>query len=169
VSGVVMWFTGLPSSGKSTLAREVAKALKKKGTPHLLLDGDAVRAALVPKPGYDEASRDDFYATLANLAALCARSGLVVLVPATAHLASYRRHAREVAPAFIEVFVDVPREVAVGRDAKGLYRAVEAGELGNVPGADVAYERPLAPEAVVGEAMDDDDVDSLVGMIQEKA
>ena len=90
--GVVVWLTGLPSSGKSTLARRVAATLRAAGRAVALLDGDEVRACLVPSPGYDDAGRGAFYATLARLAALLAHQGLVVLVPATAHRAEYRRH-----------------------------------------------------------------------------
>ena len=105
MSGVVVWFTGLPSSGKTTLAGRVARALAAAGRAHCVLDGDAVRAALVPPPGYDAASRAAFYATLARLAALLARQGLVVLVPATAHRRAFRDDARALAPRFVEVFV----------------------------------------------------------------
>src|SRR5262249_2375634 len=96
--GVVVWLTGLPRSGTPTLAEAVRAALAARGRATLVLDGDAVRAALVPSPGYDAAARDAFYATLARLAALAARQGLVVLVPATAHRRAYRDEARAVAP-----------------------------------------------------------------------
>src|SRR5262245_34057334 len=102
-TGVVVWFTGLPASGKSTLARAVRKALRARAQDAVLLDGDQVRASLVPAPGYDEVGRGDFYESLARLAALLARQGLVVLVPATAHRAIFRQRARLLAPRFVEV------------------------------------------------------------------
>jgi adenylylsulfate kinase len=142
MSGVVAWFTGLPSSGKSTLAAEVAGELRMRGVLAITLDGDEVRAALVPPPGYDEASRDALYATLANLASLLARQGHVVLVPATAHRRAYRDAARKRAPQFLEIFVDTSLEECMRRDAKGLYAAGTA----EVPGVGVLYEPPLAPE-----------------------
>ncbi|MEB2312712.1 MAG: adenylyl-sulfate kinase [Sorangiineae bacterium] len=166
MSGVVVWITGLPSSGKSTLARALAERLAQRGVPCCLFDGDEVRAALVPRPGYDEASRDDFYATLGNLAALAARSSLVVLVAATSHRAEYRRRARAVAPAFVEVFIDVPREVAARRDAKGLYRAVAAGRERGLPGADLVYERPAAPEVALGGTDDEAALGRLLRLIE---
>lgn len=149
MSGVVVWFTGLPSSGKSTLAAAVA-ALLRPAVPVAVLDGDEVRAALRPAPGYDDASRDAFYDTLARLAALLARQGLAVLVPATANLRRFRERARQLAPAFLEVFVDTPLEECRRRDAKGLYAAGTA----QVPGSGAAYEAPAAPEltAKPGEA-----------------
>ncbi len=148
MTGTVVWFTGPPSAGKSTLAREVAAALRGRGEVPVLLDGDEVRAALVPSPGYDEAGRDQFYATLAQLAALLAGQGLVVLVAATAHRQRYRDRARVLAPAFVEVHLATPLAECRRRDAKGLYARGPAG----LPGAD--YEAPQAPELTVAPGED---------------
>ncbi len=145
MSGAIVWLTGLPSSGKSTLAEAAAAALRARGEAVLVLDGDAVRAALVPTPGYDEAGRAGFYATLARLAALAARQGLTVLVPATAHRRRFRDAARALAPArFVEVFVDTDAATCRARDTKGLYAA--AGPAAALPGAGVIYEPPEHPE-----------------------
>jgi adenylylsulfate kinase len=144
VTGVVAWFTGLPSSGKSTLAANVAGELRLRGVEAVTLDSDEVRAALVPKLGYDEASRAQLYGTLARLAALIARQGHVVLVPATAHRRAFRDAARSLSPAFFEVFVDTPLDECRRRDTKGLYAANAA----LAPGAGVEYERPVAPDHV---------------------
>lgn len=146
--GTVVWFTGLPSSGKSTLAGEVRSELRARGVAVAVLDGDAVRAALHPAPGYDPAARDDFYRTLADLAVLLAAQGLVVLVPATAHLARYRAYARAGAPRFVEVWVRTTADECARRDAKGLYAAASGGAAPGLPGAGVAYEEPLDPEVV---------------------
>jgi adenylylsulfate kinase-like enzyme/aminoglycoside phosphotransferase (APT) family kinase protein len=140
-SGVVAWFTGLPSSGKSTLAAHVARAVPGA----IVLDGDEVRRWLVPAPGYGEAEREAFYETLSNTAAGLARQGHVVLVPATAHRRAVRARARAAAPAFVEVFLDTPAEVCRARDAKGLY----ASGVAALPGLGVEYEAPLTPEVRV--------------------
>jgi adenylylsulfate kinase-like enzyme len=142
-AGAVVWFTGLPSSGKSTLARATRRALGP--LPCVVLDGDEVRASLTPAPGYDDASRADFYETLARLAATLAKQGLVVLVAATAHLRRFRDRARALSPRFYEVFVDTPPEVCRQRDTKGLY----AAGTPHLPGADAAFEAPTAPALVV--------------------
>jgi adenylylsulfate kinase len=148
MGGVVVWLTGLPSSGKTTLAESAAAALRARGQATLVLDGDAVRAALVPAPGYDEAGREAFYATLARLAALAARQGLTVLVPATAHRRCFRDVARALAPArFVEVFVDTDLATCRARDSKGLYAA--PGPRGALPGAGVRYEPPEHPDVRV--------------------
>ena len=93
----LVWLTGLPSSGKTTLARAVKRKLDLRNVPCCLLDSDEVRDALSPRPGYDPAGRAAFYATLAALAALLSRQGLVTLVSATAHQRAYRESARAAA------------------------------------------------------------------------
>ena len=144
-AGVVVWLTGLPSSGKSTLAAHLEAALRLRATPVARLDGDEVRAAIVPRPGYDETSRDAFYETLARLAAMLAGHGLVVIVAATASRGSYRERARRLAPRFVEVFVDVPLAECKRRDAKGLY----ASHPDDLPGSGAPYEPPEHPEVTV--------------------
>lgn len=153
--GCVVWITGLPSSGKSTLAERLQRRLRESARPAVVLDSDAVRQALVPIPGYDERGRDAFYATLSQLAAMLAEQGLVVLVPATAHKRVYRACARALAPRFVEVLVDTPAEECAARDAKGLYAAARAGAAPDLPGAGVAYERPDAPEITASGGHDD--------------
>jgi len=154
MNGHVVFVTGLPSSGKSVFAEQVATALKARRVPCCVLDGDVLRASLVPAPGYGQQARTDFYETLARLAAELARQGLVVLVAATAHRRSFRERARELAPSYVEIFVDTPFEECARRDSKGLYAAGRAGKLRDVPGLDAEYERPLAADIVVrsGEA-----------------
>lgn len=146
--GTVVWMTGLPGSGKSTLANRVGAELRAAGAPSVVLDGDEVRAALVPRPGYDDAGREAFYATLAALAALLARQGLVVLVPATAHRRAWRDAARAQAPRYLEVHVATPLEECRRRDPKGLYAAAASGAARHLPGLDTAYEPPLHPDVV---------------------
>jgi adenylylsulfate kinase len=144
VSGAVVWITGLPASGKSTLAA----AVKARLPGAALLDGDELRPILAPAGGYDEAARDDFYARLARLAALLAAQGLVVLVPATAPRRRHRQQARALAPRFVEVHVRTGIDEAERRDPKRLYARARAGEIRDLPGAGAPYEEPLAPDIV---------------------
>jgi adenylylsulfate kinase len=146
MTGCVVWITGIPASGKSTFAMRLAENLRARDVPTCVLDGDIVRAAIVPRPGYDAVSRENFYATLAELAALLARQGLVAVVAATAHLRKFREYARTRAPAFVEVYVKTSQAEAQARDPKGLYAASADGILTDVPGADVAYEPPLSAD-----------------------
>jgi adenylylsulfate kinase len=150
--GVVVWITGRPSSGKTTLADKVRSQLTRRGHVCVTLDGDQVRQAIVPPHGYTRAGRDDFYATLARLAAMISRQGLVVLVPATGHRARYRDDARQLATRFVEVYVDTPADECAARDDKGLYaqaRARPAGsDLDEMPGSLSSFDVPTTPDFV---------------------
>lgn len=163
MSGVVVWLTGLPRSGKSTLATRLRARLGDGKTPSVILDGDEVRRALVPPPGYDPDGRDHFYATLAHLAALVARQGFVVLVPATAHRRAYREAARALAPAFVEVHVATPLGACVARDRQGLYGSTAQAAL---PGVGVAYEAPASPDVVAGGGSDDGAIEKILAAIE---
>ena len=121
MTGAVVWVTGLPAAGKSTFARRLRDRLRAGGVAAAVLDGDAVRAALVPAPGYDPEGRAAFYETLGNLALALASDGLAVVVAATAHRRAFRDRVRarlssgaeagNGAPRFVEVLVDAPPEV----------------------------------------------------------
>jgi len=163
--GVVVWITGLPSAGKSTLAQTVFQELEKVEEQPCVLDGDVVRKVLFPNLGYSEADRAEFYGSLARLAALLAKQGLVVLVPATAHRRAFREQCREIAPAFIELHVDTPVEECRSRDSKGLYAGSDGGHERHVPGANLTYERPLAPDVVARDGRDRDAVVRVVRKI----
>jgi adenylylsulfate kinase len=146
--GKVVWLTGLPSAGKSRLAQGALAALQQRGVAACVLDGDAVRASLVPAHGYSERERADFYETLARLAALLAAQGLIVLVPATAHRRAFRERARQLAPAFLEVWLDTPAAECAARDDKGLYAASGSEHVQTLPGANLGYEPPEHPDIV---------------------
>jgi adenylylsulfate kinase len=162
MSGVVVWLTGLPRAGKSMLADAVRARLAARGRTPVVLDGDAVRDALVPRPSYDPQARDDFYATLGRLAALVARQGHVVLVPATANRRSYRDAARALAPAFVEVHVAAALEDCLARDRAGLYASAARAAL---PGVGVEYEAPRAPDVVATGGEDARAADAIVAAI----
>ena len=146
MSGCVVWLTGLPASGKSTIAAATCSVLRARHLECVTLDGDDVRKALVPAPGYDPRARAQFYETLARLAALLADQDAIVLVAATAHLRRFRDNARTLAPAFLEVFVDTPLAECKRRDPKGLYSGYST-DL--VPGVGTVYEPPERPDFVV--------------------
>jgi len=150
VTGAVVWFTGLPSSGKSTLARAVQARLANAGRSVALLDSDELRDVLeAGSYGADERAR--FYRSLAGLAALLAGQGLVVLVAATATRRADRDRARTAVGAlpgarFVEVWVATPLAACEARDPKGLYAQARRGEVSELPGIGVAFEAPEAPE-----------------------
>ena len=164
-AGAIVFVTGLPSAGKSTFAARLQRELGERGVPACLLDGDVVRAALVPRPGYSPEERAHFYQTLANLGGMLAEQGLIAILAATANQAEYRAYARGLAPRFFEVFVDVPIEECRARDAKGLYAAYREGTIGQVPGEDAAYERPAHPSAVARGGRDESALRALVELL----
>ncbi|MGA8752025.1 adenylyl-sulfate kinase [Candidatus Deferrimicrobium sp.] len=150
-----VWLTGLPASGKSTVARALSAELSGRGIRAAVLESDAVRREIAPNAGYGEAGRDDFYATLAYLARLLVLHGVPVIVDATANRRTYRDRARAAIPRFLEVHVRCPLAVCKARDPKGIYRRGAEGTADNVPGVSASYEPPLAPEAVVDGERDD--------------
>jgi adenylylsulfate kinase len=162
VSGCVIWLTGLPGSGKSTLAGAIRERL---GDIACILDGDEVRDALVPRPGYTDEERDAFYASLANLAALVARQGLIALVPATAHRAAFRDRARAAAPAFIEVHVATAANECAARDPKGLWARAAGGDVQALPGSGVSYEPPAAADVIATGGFDRAAIDAIVDLV----
>jgi adenylylsulfate kinase len=148
--GLVVWLTGLPSSGKSTLAACTCEKLRATGSAALLLDEEDLRAALRPELGCDEEGHDAFHETLARLAALAAAQGFIVLVAATAHRRAFRDRARALSQVFLEVFVDTPLEECMRRDSKGLYERARTEGRGVLHGMHAGYEVPMAPELVLG-------------------
>ena len=142
--GFAVWITGLPASGKSTMATSLAAALRARGIDVEVLESDALRQVFTPHPSYDEKERDEFYGQIAHLGALLSRHGIAVIFDATANLRVYRDRARREIPRFLEVYVDTPLEVCMSRDPKGIYREGRA-----VPGLQAAYEPPLDPDLVI--------------------
>lgn len=161
--GIVVWFTGLPASGKSTLA---ARVLERLAPSHscVVLDSDAVRQELRAS-AYDPVDRDAFYERLATMAASLARDGHVVLVAATANLRAHREQARTRAPRFLEVWVRTPLPVCETRDIKGLYARARAGDAPTLPGVGAPYEPPLSPEVTADGGFDEAAVTAIERLI----
>ncbi len=144
-----VWITGLPASGKSTLARALIAALAARGVRAALLESDALRPVFTPRPTYSEEERDAFYGALAFVGGLLCEHGVPVIFDATANRRRYRDAARAAIPRFLEVFVDSPLEVCATRDPKGLYAKARAGGTATLPGAGADYEPPRHAEVVV--------------------
>ncbi len=148
-AGFALWFTGLPASGKSSLAQAFQRRLAEAGIAAVILDSDELRQILTPQPTYAPAERDWFYGVIAWLAALLTQNGVNVLIAATAPRRVYRERARQQIPRLAVVWVKCPPSVCRQRDPKGLWRRAATGEVTNLPGADLTYEQPAAPEAIV--------------------
>ncbi len=144
--GFGIWITGLPSSGKSSITKELVKKLEAQGIHVVVLESDEMRKILTPEPTYSPEERDRFYRTLALLGALLTRSNVNVVFDATANKRSYRDHARSLIPKFIEVHVDCPIDICRKRDPKGIYALAASGTATEVPGVQASYEPPLRPD-----------------------
>ncbi|AIJ12543.1 adenylyl-sulfate kinase [Streptomyces anthocyanicus] len=149
-TGATVWLTGLPSAGKTTIARELADRLREEGRPVELLDGDEIREFLSAGLGFDRADRHTNVQRIGFVAELLARNGVTALVPVIAPYADSRdavrkRHGAN-GTAYVEVHVATPVEVCSVRDVKGLYAKQAAGELTGLTGVDDPYEEPVAPD-----------------------
>ncbi len=144
-----VWITGLPASGKSTLAAAVKQQLARRGVDAAVLESDGLRQIFRPASSYSEEDRDAFYAQLVAIGALLMNHGVPVIFDATANRRAYRDKARAQFRHFIEVYVDCPLETCVQRDPKGIYQRASCGEASHVPGVQAPYEPPRAPEVVV--------------------
>ncbi len=145
---VILWFTGLSGSGKSTIANLVEKKLAAEGKHTYLLDGDNVRHGLNRDLGFTDADRVENIRRVGEVAKLFVDSGTIVLTAFISPFRSERRMVREVVGAgeFVEVFVDTPIEVCMQRDPKGLYEKAKAGKIKNFTGIDSPYEAPEVAE-----------------------
>ena len=145
---LVIWFTGLSASGKSTIAGVLEQILTKQGYHTYLLDGDNVRHGLCKDLGFSDDDRKENIRRVGEVAKLAADAGLIVLAAFISPFRSDRRIVRDILPQhqFVEVFVDTPLKVCKQRDPKGLYEKAERGEIKQFTGIDSPYETPEAAE-----------------------
>ncbi|MCP4645680.1 MAG: adenylyl-sulfate kinase [bacterium] len=148
---VVIWYTGLSASGKSTLAQAVDQALFQMGCSSFVLDGDNVRHSLNKDLGFSPEDREENIRRIGEVAALFSQAGVIA---ATAFISPYRADrdkARAMAGdgCFVEVFVKCDLAVCEERDPKGLYKKARAGEIPQFTGISAPYEEPLNPELVI--------------------
>ena len=148
--GATVWLTGLPASGKSTIAAALERRLVESGRPAYLLDGDNVRHGLSDDLGFEPGDRSEHIRRVAHVARLFADAGVVAVVSLVSPTEADRQLARELHDAagldFHEVFVSTPVEECERRDPKGLYAKARAGKLPGFTGVDAPYESPEEPE-----------------------
>jgi adenylyl-sulfate kinase len=153
--GATVWMTGLPASGKSTIAVEVEALLVGSGRPALRLDGDNLRHGLNGDLGFSAEDRAENVRRTAHAAALLAEAGVVALVALVSPYAADRATARAVHEAaglpFIEVFVATGLDECERRDPKGLYARARAGELTGLTGVGDVYEPPASPDITIAD------------------
>jgi adenylylsulfate kinase len=153
--GVTVWFTGLPSAGKTTIANLVGGWLAEGGHPVEVLDGDVVRSHLSRGLGFSKADRDENIRRIGYVAGLLTGHGVIVLVSAVSPYRAVRDELRTAigrAGGFLEVHVATDLATCRARDVKGLYARQARGELRGLTGVDDPYEPPLAPELILDTA-----------------
>lgn len=145
---LVIWFTGLSASGKSTIAGALEQILTQQGYHTYLLDGDNVRHGLCHDLGFSDEDRKENIRRVGEVARLMSDAGLITLAAFISPFRDDRRIVRDILPdgEFIEVFVDTSLEVCKKRDPKGLYAKAESGEIKKFTGIDSPYETPEKAE-----------------------
>lgn len=147
--GFTLWFTGLPCSGKSTLAGIVAQELERRGRGVEILDGDIVRTHLTKGLGFTKEGRDDNIRRIGFVCSLLSRHGVAAIAAAISPYRAVRDEVRATIENFLEVYVAAPLETCIGRDVKGMYKRALTGELKNFTGIDDPYEPPANPELTI--------------------
>lgn len=145
-SGITLWFTGIPASGKSAIARAVRDLLAARGLPVELLDGPEVRQSLSRGLGFTREDREENVRRIGYVAKLLSRNGVIAICAAVSPYRATREEIRQHVTNFVEVYVDCPIAVAERRDAEGLYARARAGVIDDFTGVSDPYEPPDRPE-----------------------
>lgn len=145
---VVLWFTGLSGSGKSTVANAVESKLLSLNKHSYLLDGDNVRHGLNQDLGFSDTDRIENIRRIGEVAKLFVDAGMIVLTAFISPFTEDRQQVRDLMQEgqFLEVFIDTPLDVCEQRDPKGLYQKARAGEIKHFTGIDSEYQAPVEPE-----------------------
>jgi adenylylsulfate kinase len=171
--GIVIWFTGLSASGKSTIARAVEEKLFERGHLSYVLDGDNLRHGLNKNLGFSPEDREENIRRIGEVAKLFADAGLITMTAFISPYLKAREHARKLLKEkeFIEVFVKVPLDVAEERDPKGLYKKARAGKIADFTGISAPYEEPAKPELMIDTSENniDESVDIVIQFLEKNA
>ncbi|RMG36678.1 MAG: adenylyl-sulfate kinase [Gammaproteobacteria bacterium] len=169
---VVLWFTGLSASGKSTLAHAVEKRLHDDGCNTFVLDGDNVRHGLCSDLGFSLEDRAENLRRIGEVAKLMIEAGTIVLTAFISPLRQDRERVRSLFPHgdFLEIYCDASIEVCESRDPKGLYRRARAGEIPDFTGISSPYEAPINPElrCNTGEDPVEENVEQVLEMLRKR-
>ncbi len=145
----VIWLTGIPGSGKTTLALELQKVYQQKGLSIEILDGDEIRKTLSKDLGFSPEDRKEHNRRVIFVAQILVKNGVTTIVPLISPYRETRAYARKEIPNFVEVWVKASVEECKKRDPKGLYKKALAGEIKNLTGLQAPYEEPENAELVL--------------------
>jgi len=148
-AGFVVWLTGLPGSGKSTIAIHLKPELQNMGFPVEILDGDEIRTNLSKGLGFSREDRETHLKRVTYVAKLLSRNRVAVIGALISPYRSIREYARKETTNFLEVYVKCSVETCAKRDPKGLYKKAKTGEIKDLTGPQDLYEEPLAPDLVI--------------------
>jgi len=148
LKGVTIWFTGLPSSGKSTIARTLERQFRKWNIKTELLDGDVIRTHLSKGLGFSKEDRDTNIKRVGFVCQLLTRNDVAAIASVISPYREIRDAARRMIGNFVEVYVKTSLQECEKRDVKGLYKKARAGEIKGFTGVDDPYEEPLHPEII---------------------
>lgn len=168
---VVLWFTGLSGSGKSTIAHAVENALFDRGCHTYVLDGDNVRHGLNKNLGFSPEDRTENIRRIGEVANLFIQAGVIALTAFISPYRADREQARKIAADdFIEIYVKCDLEICEARDTKGLYKKARAGQVKEFTGISAPYEEPITPELVVDTGKEDLDacVEKVLNVLKER-
>lgn len=144
-----IWITGLPASGKTTIAGLVQNHLKEKNIPTIILDGDEIRKTVSKDLGFSPEDRKEHNRRVIEIAKLLVKNGITTIIPLISPYRETREQARKEIPNFIEVYTKASLDTCIKRDPKGLYQKAQKGEIQNMTGIQSPYEEPLHPEIIL--------------------
>jgi adenylylsulfate kinase len=165
----VIWLTGLPSSGKTTIASALKPKLDKLGIHSQILDGDVMRKELSPNLGFNRQDRYEHVKKVIYICKILSNNGIVSIVPIISPDKEIRAYVRNQLGNLLEVYVKCSLETCIKRDCKGLYRKALEGEMTNLIGLHDPYEEPVNPEVIAETEHQslDDITDNIILKIKE--
>ncbi len=141
-----IWITGLPASGKTTIAGLLQNHLKEKNIRVIILDGDEIRKTLSKDLGFSPEDRKEHNRRVIEITKLLVKNGITTIIPLISPYRETRETARSEIPNFVEVYTKASLDTCIKRDPKGLYKKAQAGEIKNMTGLQSPYEEPINPE-----------------------
>ncbi len=145
----VIWLTGIPGSGKTTLALELQKFYEQNDLPIEILDGDEIRKTLSKDLGFSPEDRKEHNRRVIFVAQILAKNGVTTIVPLISPYRETRAFARKEIPNFVEIWIKASVDECIKRDPKGLYKKAIAGEIKNLTGLQAPYEEPENAELII--------------------